>query len=77
MDDFKLFAKDDNDVEGLLQTVKKFSNDTGIWFGWDKCAESIFKRGKLTGTTSVEIDWNTVIKGRTWISVQISWRPWE
>ena len=27
MDDLKLFAKDDKDLEGMLQTVKKFSDD--------------------------------------------------
>ena len=32
MDDFKLFVKNDNDLEGLLQTVKKFSNNIGISF---------------------------------------------
>ena len=32
-------------------------------FGLDKCAKASFKRGKLTGTTSVELDQNTVIKG--------------
>ena len=31
-------------------------------FGLDKCTKAIFKRGKLTGTTSVEPDRNTVIK---------------
>ena len=48
MDDLKLFAKDDNDLEGLLQTVKKFSDDIGMSFGLDKCAKATFKRGKLT-----------------------------
>ena len=62
MDYLKLFAKDDNDLEGLLQTVKKFNNDTGMSFGLDKCAKATFKREKLTGTTSVELDRNTVIK---------------
>ena len=52
-DDLKLFAKDDNDLEGLLQTVKKFSDDSGMSSGLDKCAKATFKRGKLTGTTSV------------------------
>ena len=28
----------DNDLEGLLQTVNKFSDDIGISFGLDKCA---------------------------------------
>ena len=31
-------------------------------FGLDKCAKATFKRRKLTGTTSVELDRNTVIK---------------
>ena len=62
MDDLKLFAKD-NDLEGLLQTVKKFSDDISLSFDkCDKCAKAIFKRRKLTGTSSVELDRNTVIK---------------
>ena len=51
-----LFVKDDNDLEGLLQTVKKFRDGVGISFGLNKCAKATFKRGKLTGATSVELD---------------------
>ena len=61
MDNLKLFAKDDNDLEGLLQTVKTFSDEISMSFGLDKCAKATFKRGKLTGTTSVELDQNIVI----------------
>ena len=49
MDDFKLFAKDGNDLEGLLQTVKKFNDDISMSFGLDKWAEATFKIEKLTG----------------------------
>ena len=62
MDDLKLFTKDDNDLESLLQTAKKFSDNIGTSFGLDKCAQATFKRGKLTGKTSVKLDQNTVIK---------------
>ena len=31
-------------------------------FGLDKCAKATFKRAKLTGTASIELDRNTVIK---------------
>ena len=62
MDDLKLFAKDDNNLEGLLQTVKKFSDGISMSFRLDKCSKTTFKRGKLTGTTSVELDRHTVIK---------------
>ena len=57
-----LFVKDDNDLEGLLQTVKKFRDGVGISFGLNKCAKATFKRGKLTGATSVELDRNTLIQ---------------
>ena len=30
MDDLKLLAKDDNDLEVLPQTVKKFNDDIGM-----------------------------------------------
>ena len=33
VDDLKLFAKDDNNLEGLLQTVKKFTDEIGVSFG--------------------------------------------
>ena len=62
MDDLKLFAKDDDDPEVLPQTVKTFNDDIGMSFGLDKCAKVTFKRGKLTGTISVELDQSTVIK---------------
>ena len=63
----KLFAKDANDLEGWLQTVKKFSYDIGMSFGLDK----------LTGVISVELHWNTVIKDLKQEEVQISWRWWK
>ena len=37
MEDLKLFAKDDNDLEGLLQTVTKFSDDISMSFELNKC----------------------------------------
>ena len=44
MDDLKLFTKDDDDLEGLLQTAKKFCDDIGMTSGLDKCSKSSFKR---------------------------------
>jgi len=37
MDDLKLFARNDNELEGLLATPKEFSNDIGMTFGLEKC----------------------------------------
>ena len=62
MDDLKLYAKDDSDLEGLLQTVKRFSDDIGMQFGLSKCAKATFKRGKLVSATNIHLDLNTTIR---------------
>ena len=46
-------AKNDYELEGLLKTVKAFSDDIGITFGLDKCAKATFIRGKLKSTSSI------------------------
>ena len=47
MDDLKIYAKDDAELEKLLDTVKTFSHEIGMKFGLDKCAKATFKRGKM------------------------------
>ena len=44
--DLKLYAKNDNELEFLLITVKRFS-DTGIELGLYKCPKATFRQGKL------------------------------
>ena len=44
MDALKLFATDDEDLEKMLQAVKKFSVDMGRTLVLDKCAKASFKR---------------------------------
>ena len=62
MDDLKLFAKNDHDLEGLLTTVKQFSEDICMEFGLDKCAKATFIRGKISKRPSINIDIDTTIK---------------
>ena len=47
MDDLKLYAKDEGEPEELLRIVKGFSYDIGIEFGFSKCAQTAFKKGRL------------------------------
>ena len=61
MDDLKLYAKNDKELEGLLSTVKQFSDDIGMEFGLDKCTKASFVKGKLTRTTAAEFDIDTAI----------------
>ena len=62
MDDLKLFAKNLEYLEGLLNTVKEFSNDIGMEFGLDKCAKKSFVRAKLQKTSSINLDIDTAIR---------------
>lgn len=60
MDDLELYAKNDEELEGLLKIVKSFSNDTVMEFGLDKCASLAIKRGKIT-FTNIDLDLTTQI----------------
>ena len=62
MDDLKLYAKNDKQLERLLTIVKKFSDNIQMQFGLDKCAKASFKKGKLTKTTHIEQDDKSIIQ---------------
>ena len=61
MDYLKLYAKNDKKLEGLLSTVKQFSDDLGMEFRLDKCAKATFRKDKPTRTTAVELDIDKII----------------
>ena len=63
MDDLKLYASNDNELEGLIKTAKVFSDNIGMQFGLEKCAKASFKRDKLVKTSNIIIDNETIIKG--------------
>ena len=62
MDHLKLFAKNDQQLQGLLNIVKQFSDDIRMEFGLDKCAKATFFRGKLLKAKNITLDTATVIK---------------
>ena len=62
MDDLKLFAKNDNDLEDLLTIVKDFSDDKGMEFRLDKRAKPSFKRGKFSKACNINTETNTKIR---------------
>ena len=62
MDDLKLYRKNEYELDGLLKTVKTFSDDIGMTFGLAKCAKATFITGTLKYTTSIVIDTDTKIK---------------
>ena len=56
MDDLKLYAKNDKEIEALLSALKQFSDNIGMEFKRDQCAKASFIKDKLTCTTAVELD---------------------
>ena len=39
MDDIKIFAKNEKELETLVQTIRIYSQDIGMEFGIEKCAK--------------------------------------
>ena len=54
IDDLKLYAKSERELDSLIQTVRIFS-DAGMIFGLDKCAVLVLKRRKMVRTEGIEL----------------------
>ena len=46
IDDIKLFAKNEKELETLIQEIRILSEDIAIEFGIEKCAMIIMRNGK-------------------------------
>ena len=46
MDDLKLYAENERQLQQLISTVKEVSDDIGMEFGLDKCAKCTIRTGK-------------------------------
>ena len=55
MDDMKLFAKNEKELETLIHTVRMYSWDIGMEFGIEKCAMLVMKSGKRQLTDAMEL----------------------
>jgi len=62
MDDLKLIAKSEEELKIQIQTVKIFSDDIHMEFGFEKCAKIAFERGKLFHSQNLAIDINRAIQ---------------
>ena len=62
MDDLKLIAKSEEELQKQIKTVKTFSDNINMEFGLEKCAKITFKRGKLTHLQNLVIDTNRKIQ---------------
>lgn len=60
MDDLKLFSKNEDGLNTLVHTVRMFSNDIQMEFGYDKCAMLVIQRGKLTKSEGIDVEGKTI-----------------
>ena len=56
MDDLKLIAKSEEELQKQIQTVKIFSDDIHMAYGIEKCAKVTFQRGKLIQAQNLMTD---------------------
>ena len=62
VDDLKLYGINDNQLNGLINTVKKVSDDIHMEFGLDKCAKATFKRGKKVSAKGILLNDHQLIQ---------------
>jgi hypothetical protein len=62
MDDLKLIAKLEEELQRQIQTVKTFSDDIHMEFELKKCAKITFNIGKLISSQNLVIDNNREIQ---------------
>ena len=55
MDDIKLFAKNEKELETLIHAVRIYSQDIGMEFDIEKCAMLVMKSGKRYVTDEMEL----------------------
>ena len=55
MDDIKLFAKNEKELETLIQAVRMYSQDIGTKFGIEKCTRLTLSSGKRQMTKGIEL----------------------
>ena len=62
MDDLKLYAKTEEELDSLVQTVRVFSEDIGMKFSIEKCSMLVMKRGKKFKSDGIKLPDDTVMK---------------
>ena len=55
MDDIKLFAKNEKELETIIHAVRIYSQDIGMEFGREKCAMLVMKSAKRHMTDRMEL----------------------
>ena len=55
MDDLKLFGKNQDQIDSVVQTVNIFDEDIGVQFGLNKCGVLVLKKGKVVKQNGISL----------------------
>ena len=55
MDDLKIYACSDKEMESLVNMIRIFSEDISMEFGFEKCAKVSSNKGKLVATENLKL----------------------
>ena len=55
MDDLKIHACSDKEMEYLVNTIRIFSEDISMEFGFEKCAKVSINKGKVVATENLKL----------------------
>ena len=61
-DDLKLYARNENQLDSLIQTMRIVSKDIGMKFGIEKCAVLVLKRGRLAQSEGIRLPDETTMR---------------
>ena len=63
MDGLKLYSRSEKELDGLVQTVRVFSEDIGMEFGRERCAMLVMEKGMIVkSVVGIELPDGKVIK---------------
>ena len=55
MDDIKLYARNEQNIDSLIHLTRVFSSNIGMKFGLEKCGRLIVNRGKVKSTSGISL----------------------
>ena len=58
----KLYSRNENELDSLVQTIHIFSKDIGMEFDIEKCAMLVIEKGKIVKSVGIEVPDGKVIK---------------
>ena len=77
VDDIKLFAKNEKELETLIHTVRIYSQYIGTKFGIESCAMLVMKSGKRYVTNGMELPNQVKIRSSQKTKPTNTWASWR